>query len=181
MVPEIRIISHHNMKQGMVRNQTTQECNRSDKRTQPCTRKRKQSPNKKIGRQDMKGIMVGYDDMDGTKAYRIYVPNLKKIVITPDVTFMDFKVITGKIPDVTDQLYRKLENNDGTNELKPEPNETKQVKSETNIVPTPIKIEQIQQISKATTTNTQNTDVTETDNQPVESKVEVHVQSDTNR
>ena len=85
---------------------------------------------------------------------------------------MDFKVTTGKIPDastLTDQLYRKLENNDGTNELKPEPNETKQVKSETNLVPTPIKIEQIQQISKATTTTTQNTDVTETDNQPVES------------
>ena len=91
---------------------------------------RARQENKKIGKQAMKGIMVGYDDMDGTKAYRIYVPNLKKIVITPDVTFMDFKATTGKIPDVstlTDQLYNKLEKNDKTSESKSEPNETKQV------------------------------------------------------
>ena len=61
---------------------------------------KKKTPKKKIGAQVMKGIMVGYDDPNGTKAYRIYVPSIKKIVITPDVTFMDFKVTTGKIPDV---------------------------------------------------------------------------------
>ena len=72
---------------------------------------KKKAPNGKIGPQAMKGIMVGYDDADGTKAYRIrvvYVPSFRKIVITPDVTFMDFKVKTGKIPDVsalTESLY----------------------------------------------------------------------------
>ena len=61
---------------------------------------KKKAPDKKIGDQALKGIMVGYDDCDGTKAYRVYIPHLKKILVTPDVTFMDFKATTGLTPDV---------------------------------------------------------------------------------
>ena len=70
---------------------------------------KKKAPNKKLGEQAMKGVMIGYEDMDGTKAYRIFIPEISKVIVTPDVTFMDFKITTtGKIADVnklTDQLY----------------------------------------------------------------------------
>ena len=69
---------------------------------------KKKTPEGKIGEQSMNGIMVRYDDIDGTKAYRIFVPSIRKIVITSDVTFMDFKTTTEKVPDInilTDRLY----------------------------------------------------------------------------
>ena len=58
----------------------------------------------------MKGVMVGYGDMGGTKAYRIFVPELGKIIITPDVTFMDFKITTTiKVIERNTKPKKKLE------------------------------------------------------------------------
>lgn len=76
---------------------------------------KKEAPDNNIGEQAIKGIMVGYDDMDGTKTYRIYIPSLRKILVAPDVTFVDFKVTTGTIPDVTtltDQLFNEKSTTD---------------------------------------------------------------------
>ena len=58
---------------------------------QPCTvmYAKNRAPNGKIGKQALSGRMVGYDDDEGTKAYRVYVPVLRKIVISADVTFLD--------------------------------------------------------------------------------------------
>ena len=52
-----------------------------------------------IGSHGLKGIMLGYDDDDGTKAYRIYIPSKRVIAVSPHVTFMDYKAKTGYKPD----------------------------------------------------------------------------------
>lgn len=46
--------------------------------------------------------------MEQRRTYRIYIPSIKQIIVTPDIIFMDFTVITGKIPNVnirTDGLH----------------------------------------------------------------------------
>ena len=60
---------------------------------------KRKAPNGKLGKQAMKGFLVGYDDVDGTKAYRVLVG--RKIIISPDVTFLD-RIDKGTLmPDVS--------------------------------------------------------------------------------
>ena len=78
--------------------------------------KKKAPMKKQLGSQGLRDIMVGYDDPNGTKkAFRIFAPSIRKIVISPDVTFMDFKKAkTGCTPDVTTLTERTY--NEDTNE-----------------------------------------------------------------
>ena len=61
---------------------------------------KKKAPNKKLGAQGVEGIFVGYDDVNGTKAYRIFVPERRKVIITTDVTFLEGKKELQSTPDV---------------------------------------------------------------------------------
>ena len=126
------------------------------------------APSKKLGKQAMKGIMVGYDDVEGTKAYRIYVPDLKKIVITPDVTFMDFKASTGKVPDVTtltDQLYNDKQE-------KQKMDESEQVQTKTNDLPPKINNNTPAQVLTTLTQTPNAVDKPETENKQPETGIE---------
>ena len=87
---------------------------------------KKKAPDKKLGKQAMPGIMVGYEDRNGTKAYRVFVPSIKKIAISPDVTFMDFKAkITGcdnidvtQLTDISYEHQTEQVNKDSTENTK---------------------------------------------------------------
>ena len=57
------------------------------------------APNKKIGDQGIDGKFVGYDEAEGTQAYRVLIPKRNKIMITPDVEFLDSMEDTGETPD----------------------------------------------------------------------------------
>ena len=60
------------------------------------------APKKKLGKQAIIGRLVGYDDQNGTKGFRILDPKQNKIVTSDDVEFMDDgKTKTGQLPDVS--------------------------------------------------------------------------------
>ena len=61
------------------------------------------APNKKLGAQAMYGMMCGYnEDINVIDEYRIYVPELRKIVTSPEVTPLNHMIrTTNPAPDVS--------------------------------------------------------------------------------
>lgn len=60
------------------------------------------TPNK-IGGKALPGVFLGYADDSGTKAYKVYVKSIRRVVISPDVTFLDTPTSTnGSTPDVSE-------------------------------------------------------------------------------
>ena len=67
------------------------------------------TPNK-IGGKALPGVFLGYADDSGTKAYKVYVKSIRRVVVSPDVTFLDTPSSTngnpisanGSAPDVSE-------------------------------------------------------------------------------
>ena len=54
----------------------------------------------------MEGRLLGYDDTEGSKGYVVLIPDLKKVVVSADVTFMNEGTSrSGLLPDVQDLQF----------------------------------------------------------------------------
>ena len=71
---------------------------------QACTaffpKKKKKVPGKKLAIRAMPGFLVGYDNQDGTKAYRVLIEQTRTIMITPHCTFFSRIATGGVMPNV---------------------------------------------------------------------------------